>query len=115
MLVDIKHNLVIVPAAAIQRGPQGTYVYTVSPDDTVHIKVVTIAQTTGNNVGISAGINGGDIVVIDGQAPNFRMGAKSLPALLHRHNQRICRAARRTKIVPAGQTCGKPIRYIESR
>ncbi|MGC1618029.1 MAG: MdtA/MuxA family multidrug efflux RND transporter periplasmic adaptor subunit [Candidatus Acidiferrum sp.] len=67
MLVDIKKNLVIVPAAAIQRGPQGTYVYTASPDDTVHIKVVTIAQTTGNDVGISAGINGGDIVVIDGQ------------------------------------------------
>ena len=67
MLVDIKHNLVIVPAAAIQRGPQGTYVYLVTPDDVTHIKVVTIAQTTGNNVGISSGINGGDIVVIDGQ------------------------------------------------
>ncbi|MGC1414275.1 MAG: MdtA/MuxA family multidrug efflux RND transporter periplasmic adaptor subunit [Candidatus Acidiferrum sp.] len=67
MLVDVKRNLVIVPAAAIQRGPQGTYVYTVSPDDTVQIKVVTVAQTTGNDVGISSGINGGDIVVIDGQ------------------------------------------------
>jgi multidrug efflux system membrane fusion protein len=67
MLVDIKHNLVIVPAAAIQRGPQGTYVYVVSGGDTANIRVVTIAQTTGNNVGISSGINGGDIVVIDGQ------------------------------------------------
>jgi membrane fusion protein, multidrug efflux system len=67
MLVDVKHNLVIVPAAAIQRGPQGTYVYAVEPDDTVHIHVVTVTQTTGNNVGISSGINGGDVVVIDGQ------------------------------------------------
>jgi len=67
MLVDVKHNLVIVPAAAIQRGPQGTYVYVVSGGDTANIRVVTIAQTTGNNVGISSGINGGDIVVIDGQ------------------------------------------------
>lgn len=67
MLVDTKHNLVIVPAAAIQRGPQGTYVYVVSGGDTVHIRVVTTAQTTGNNIGISSGLNSGDVVVIDGQ------------------------------------------------
>ena len=67
MLVDIKKDLVIIPAAAIQRGPQGTYVYVVSGGDTVNIHVVTLAQTTGNNVGISSGINSGDIVVIDGQ------------------------------------------------
>jgi multidrug efflux system membrane fusion protein len=63
MLVDTKKDLVIVPAAAIQRGPQGTYVYVVSGGDTVNIRIVTLAQTTG----ISAGINSGDIVVIDGQ------------------------------------------------
>ena len=67
MLVDTKHNLVVVPAAAIQRGPQGTYVYVVSGGDTAHIRVVTIAQTTGNNIGISSGLNSGDVVVIDGQ------------------------------------------------
>jgi membrane fusion protein, multidrug efflux system len=67
MLVDTKRNLVIVPAAAIQRGPQGTYVYVVSGGDIVNIRTVTIAQTTGNNVGISAGITPGEVVVIDGQ------------------------------------------------
>ncbi len=67
MLVDTKRNLVIVPAAAIQRGPQGTYVYVVSGGDTANIRPVNIAQTTGNNIGISSGLNGGDIVVIDGQ------------------------------------------------
>lgn len=67
MLVDIKRNLVIVPAAAIQRGPQGTYVYAVSGGTTAKIRPVTIAQTTGNNVGLSAGISGGDVVVVDGQ------------------------------------------------
>ncbi len=67
LLVDIKHNLVIVPAAAIQRGPQGTYVYAVSNGNTANIRPVSIAQTTGNNVGLSAGLNNGDVVVIDGQ------------------------------------------------
>src|SRR6266446_6765973 len=72
LLVDVKHNLTIIPAAAIQRGPQGTYVYAVAPDPaskdaTAKIYPVTIAQTTGNSVGLSAGLNSGDVVVIDGQ------------------------------------------------
>jgi multidrug efflux system membrane fusion protein len=66
LLVDIKHNLTIVPAAAIQRGPQGTYVYAADTDNTAKIRIVTIAQTTGDSVGLSAGLNSGDVVVIDG-------------------------------------------------
>jgi multidrug efflux system membrane fusion protein len=72
LLVDTMHNLTIVPTAAIQRGPQGTYIYAVAKDPTgkdtiAKIYPVTIAQTTGNSVGLSAGLNPGDIVVIDGQ------------------------------------------------
>jgi len=67
LLVDTKRNLIIVPAAAIQRGPQGTYVYAAGNDNTAKIRTVTIAQTTGNSVGLSAGLNPGDVVVIDGQ------------------------------------------------
>jgi membrane fusion protein, multidrug efflux system len=67
MLVDTKRNVVIVPAAAIQRGPQGTYVYVVSEGKIVNIRSVTVAQTTGNNIGVSSGLNAGDVVVIDGQ------------------------------------------------
>jgi membrane fusion protein, multidrug efflux system len=72
LLVDVKRNLVIVPAAAIQRGPQGTYVYAVAKDpvtkdNSAKIYSVTIAQTTGDSVGLSAGVNPNDLVVIDGQ------------------------------------------------
>jgi membrane fusion protein, multidrug efflux system len=89
LLVDTKKNLVIVPAAAIQRGPQGTYVYAAGSDNTVKIRVVTIAQTTGDNVGLSAGLNPGEVVVIDGQdklqdgtkiTPNFPAPAKGTTA-----------------------------------
>ncbi len=66
LLVDTKHNLTIVPAAAIQRGPQGTYVYAADTDNTAKIRIVTVAQTTGDSVGLSAGLNSGDRVVIDG-------------------------------------------------
>jgi multidrug efflux system membrane fusion protein len=72
LLVDTKRNLTIVPAAAIQRGPQGTYLYGVAKDPATKDSIakiypVTIAQTTGNSVGLSAGVNPGDVVVIDGQ------------------------------------------------
>src|SRR5437588_1044645 len=67
LLVDTKHNLTIVPAPAIPRGPQGTYVYAVGSDNTVKIRPVTIAQTTGNRIGLSGGLNGGELVVVDGQ------------------------------------------------
>jgi multidrug efflux system membrane fusion protein len=79
LLVDTKHNLTIVPAPAIQRGPQGTYVYAVGSDNTVKIHNVTIAQTTGNSVGLSAGINEGDVVVIDGQ-DKLQDGSKVIPS-----------------------------------
>src|SRR6266849_6771146 len=67
LLADVKKNLVIVPASAIQRGPQGTYVYVVQSGNTAKIQTVTIAQTTADKVGLSAGVNPGDSVVVDGQ------------------------------------------------
>jgi multidrug efflux system membrane fusion protein len=79
LLVDTKHNLTIVPAAAIQRGPRGTYVYAVEKDNSVKIQTVTIAQTTGSNIGLSDGLNAGDAVVIDG-ADKLQDGSKVTPS-----------------------------------
>src|SRR5208282_1620843 len=67
LLVDTKHNVTIVPSPAIQRGPQGTYVYLVQKDNTVKIQAVTVALSTSTSVGISAGLEPGDNVVTDGQ------------------------------------------------
>jgi multidrug efflux system membrane fusion protein len=67
LLVDTKRNLLIIPAAAIQRGPQGTYVYAIADGSIAKIRSVAIAQTTGNNIGLSSGLQPGDLVVIDGQ------------------------------------------------
>lgn len=80
LLVDTKHNLTIVPASAIQRGPQGTYVYAVGSDKTVNIRPVTIAETTGNQIGVSDGLNAGDLVVIDGQ-DKLQDGSKVNPTM----------------------------------
>jgi membrane fusion protein, multidrug efflux system len=79
LLVDTKRNLTIVPTAAIQRGPQGTYVYVVQNSNIVKIQNVTIAQTTNDSVGLSAGVNAGDNVVIDGQ-DKLQDGSKVNPS-----------------------------------
>jgi len=78
LLADVKRNLVIVPAPAIQRGPQGTYVYVVQSGNTAKIQSVTIAQSTADKVGLSAGVNPGDNVVVDGQ-DKLQDGSKISP------------------------------------
>ena len=79
LLVDTKRNLTIVPTAAIQRGPQGTYVYAVDSTNTVKIHNVTIAQTTNDSAGLSNGLNPGEVVVIDGQ-DKLQEGTKVNPS-----------------------------------
>src|SRR5215813_1965084 len=78
LLVDTKRNLSLVPLAAIQRGPQGTYVYVVGAGNTVKIQPVTVAQTTGGTVGISEGLEAGQTVVTDGQ-DKLQDGTKVVP------------------------------------
>ena len=67
LLVDVKKGLTLVPVPAIQRGPQGTYVYVVGQGNVVNIRPVTVAQTTGNTAGLSAGLKPSEVVVTDGQ------------------------------------------------
>jgi len=78
LLVDTKRNLSLVPVAAIQRGPQGTYVYVVGAGNTVKIQPVTVAQTTSGTVGISEGLEVGQTVVTDGQ-DKLQDGTKVVP------------------------------------
>jgi multidrug efflux system membrane fusion protein len=113
LLVDTKHNLTIVPAAAIQRGPQGTYVYAVAKDpvtkdNSAKIYSVTIAQTTGDSVGLSAGVNPNDLVVIDGQ-DKLQDGTKINPTTASGTN-----AAGRSSAPPSAGRAGAPSRSSPS-
>lgn len=67
LLVDTLRGTVIVPTAALQRGPsQSTYVYIVKPDQTVEIRNVDVQHTEGDQTSIRSGISAGETVVIDG-------------------------------------------------
>jgi len=65
--LEVRKNNTVVPAAAIQRGPNGSYVFTVEPDNTAKMHPVTVAFTEGNFSAISQGVRPGDRVVTDGQ------------------------------------------------
>lgn len=67
LLLEVRKNNTVVPAAAIQRGPQGTYVFTVNPDKTAEMKPVTVSFSEGNYSALSQGVKPGDMVVTDGQ------------------------------------------------
>ncbi|MFI5104932.1 MAG: MdtA/MuxA family multidrug efflux RND transporter periplasmic adaptor subunit [Terriglobales bacterium] len=67
LLLEVRKDNTVVPAAAIQRGPQGTYVFTVKPDKTVEMRPVTVAFNGGNLSAISKGLSPGESVVTDGQ------------------------------------------------
>jgi multidrug efflux system membrane fusion protein len=67
LLLETRKNNTVVPTAAIQRGPQGTYVFSVKPDKTAEMRAVTVSFSEGNYSAISQGINAGDMVVTDGQ------------------------------------------------
>jgi multidrug efflux system membrane fusion protein len=67
LLLEVRKNNTVVPSAAIQRGPQGTYVFAIKPDKTAEIRPVTVAFSQGNFSAISQGVSQGDLVVTDGQ------------------------------------------------
>jgi multidrug efflux system membrane fusion protein len=74
MKLDTLHDTVIVPAAAVQRGSQGMFVYVVQPDQTVALRTVTLGPADGQRQSIATGLKPGDMVVTDG-TDRLRPGA----------------------------------------
>jgi membrane fusion protein, multidrug efflux system len=66
LLLDVRKGAVIVPGVAVQRGPQGTFVYVVKADQTVEVRQVTLGPTEGNNAAVETGLTPGELVVMDG-------------------------------------------------
>ncbi len=67
LLLDVKKNATVVPAAAVQRGAEGTYAFVVKADNTVEVRQVKVGVTEGNLIAVTQGLNPGENVVTDGQ------------------------------------------------
>jgi membrane fusion protein, multidrug efflux system len=98
LLLDVKKNSTLVPSVAVQRGPQGTFVYVVKSDKTVEARPVTVAMTQSNQSAIASGLQPGDIVVTDGQ-DKLQNGAKVEPR--NRSGDRSSNASQSPTAAPA--------------
>lgn len=67
LLLRTEQNVVTVPTTAIQRGPDGLYVYAVKPDATVELRPVGIGQITDGTAVVETGLDAGTSVVTAGQ------------------------------------------------
>jgi len=68
LVIDTVKNGVTVPAATVQMGPTGPFVYLIKPDNTVEARPVTVTQVEGGTALIGKGLAVGDQVVASGQA-----------------------------------------------
>ncbi len=73
--VETRRDAIVVPAPAIQRGPQGSYVYMVKADQTATVRPVTVGEIQEGAACIRTGLAPGDLVVVDG-AEKLREGAR---------------------------------------
>ncbi len=68
ILITTKKDAVTIPAVAVQRGPEGFYVWAIKPDNTVEQRPID-AQIINEDLAIaSKGLNAGERVVVNGQS-----------------------------------------------
>ena len=65
--LDTLRGIVIIPSTAIQRSPQGSFVYVLRPkDNTVEMRMVEIQATDGETSGLKSGLVEGEVVITVG-------------------------------------------------
>jgi membrane fusion protein, multidrug efflux system len=68
LLIDTLRGVVVVPTAAVQRGPNGTFVYALKPDSTVSVRLVGLGQQDETRAVIAKGLEATERVVTSGFA-----------------------------------------------
>lgn len=67
LLLDVRKGAIVIPAVAVQRGPKGTFVYTVNADQTAAQQPIEVAEITGPEAVITKGLDEGTSVITEGQ------------------------------------------------
>jgi membrane fusion protein, multidrug efflux system len=75
LLLETRRGVTLVPTAAIQRSPQGTFVYLVNADQTVTVRQVRPGPSEGDETAMDEGLAPGDLVVVEG-TERLREGSK---------------------------------------
>jgi len=68
LLLDTLDKVVVVPTSAVQRGPDGTFVYVIGSDSKVAVRPVTVGQQDEKIAVIASGLKADEQVVTTGFA-----------------------------------------------
>jgi multidrug efflux system membrane fusion protein len=74
----VRKDALVIPAVAIQRGPQGVFVYVVGDDSRAALRPVTVERIEGESAIVAKGLTSGEKVVTEGQN-QLRPGARVQP------------------------------------
>jgi multidrug efflux system membrane fusion protein len=67
LLLSTRKGGLTVPAQTVQRGPDGTFVWVIKPDNSVEMRSVKVGQINDGLALIDKGLAAGETVVVDGQ------------------------------------------------
>src|ERR1043166_2036602 len=68
LLINTLKDVIVVPTAAVQRGPRGTFVYVVEPENKVSVRLVSVTQQDETQAVIDKGLAADERVVTTGFA-----------------------------------------------
>lgn len=83
LLVQSLKDAAIVPADAVQHGPDGLFAYVVGPDSKAAMRKIEVSQNDGSQAVVTKGLEPGDSVVVEGQyrvEPGHEVDAKDIGA-----------------------------------
>ena len=66
VLISTLRQVVVVPTAAVQRGPDGTFVYVVKDDSTVAMRPIMVSRQDDQQAVVASGVQTGERVVTTG-------------------------------------------------
>jgi len=67
LLLETRKDATLIPASAVQRGPDGAFVYVVKKDHSVDVRAVSIGITQNALAAVQDGVSEGETIVTDGQ------------------------------------------------
>jgi multidrug efflux system membrane fusion protein len=81
LVIDHLPHATVVPAAALQHGPDGDFVFVVQKDGTAHVHPVHVSLAQGTMLVVDKGVAPGEEVVVDG-AEKLHDGSKVSASVL---------------------------------
>ena len=68
VVLQVLQDATTIPEAAVQRGPQGLFVYVVKPDNSVTAQMVKLGQVLDSKAIVEQGLTAGERIVVGGQS-----------------------------------------------